>query len=87
VKFVLPRPEGGNEHGVVFYRHHGCASAKMMRSALEEPDVDMLQFSVGLVGYEMPMGVPFIVTSSNPCMVCGAQPSAWFEWQTKLIVP
>lgn len=86
MKFTIPRPEGGNEHSVVFHRHHGCQNAKVFRSMMEDPDIDLLQFAVGLVGYEMPMGVPFMVTASNFCSVCGAQPSTWFEWQKKVIV-
>lgn len=86
MKFTIPRPEGGAERDVVFYRHHGCKNAKTLASAMEEPDIDMLQFAVGLAGWELPMGIPFTVTSSNPCMACGAQPTTWFEWATKLHV-
>lgn len=84
--YSLPMPEGGAEHGVVFHRHHGCQHAADFRAALDDRDVDLLQFSVGLAGSGLPSGVPFVVTSSNACPVCGSQPSAWFEWKRKLIV-
>ena len=88
MKFTIPRPEGGNEHSVVWNRRHNCRDAAAFRSALEDPDIDLLQFSVGLVGFEMPLGIPFVVTASAPCRVCGGSPSAFFEWSgPKIWVP
>ena len=76
----VPRPEGGAERDVCFYIHHNCPSARAMRAALDNVHVDELQFSVGLVGWEMPLNTPFPVHASNACGVCGSQPAAWFEW-------
>lgn len=78
--FKLPRPEAGEEHGVVWLVHHSCRNAAAIRAAVDDPDVDLLQFSVGVHGYGMPLEVPFQVTSTNECSVCGKYIRAWFQW-------
>jgi hypothetical protein len=84
--FRLRRPEMGEEHGVVWFRHHGCPSAQAMKSALEDDDLDLLQWPVGLVGYGMPLNTPFAVETSNSCGVCGKSLTAWFEWTGAKVV-
>lgn len=81
----LPIPEGGDERNVVWYRHHNCRNAKAFRVAMDNEDIDYMQFSVGSHGEGMPMGIPFRVTSTNPCGVCGEYPSMWFEWVGRLV--
>lgn len=76
----IRRPEGGEEHGVVFTRRHACKNAAEFRAAFEDPYVDELQFAVGLHGWEVPVDIPFDVTATEPCAVCGALVKAWFEW-------
>ncbi len=81
----LPMPEGGAEREVDFYRHHNCKNAKEFKKALNNPNVDRLQFSVGLFGEGMPGNIPFIVNSTNPCDVCGNYFSLWFAWRAPMI--
>lgn len=76
----LPMPEGGAEREVAFYRHHRCKNAAVFARSLENPNVDRLQFSVGLFGEGMPTNTPFPVNSTNPCEVCGGYFTLWFEW-------
>lgn len=84
----IPRPEGGEERDVCFYRSHNCRSAKDFRAALENPDVDLLQFNIGAFGVGMPLDVPFVVRATEPCQVCGADIAAWFVWSgARVIAP
>lgn len=78
-------PEGGAEREVAFYRHHNCKNSRHFREAMDDPNVDRLQFSVGLFGEGMPSGVAFTVNSTNPCGVCGAYASLWFAWSAPRI--
>lgn len=82
----IKRPGDGTEHGVVWYRHHGCKNAKEFRSMMENRDIDILQFPVGLIGFEMPLNVPFVVEASNACPVCGATVRAWFKWTGGMVM-
>lgn len=83
----IQMPEGGNERTVVWMRPHNCKNAKHFRAAFEDRFIDELEFAVGSHGEGMPMNVPFPVTSTNPCGVCGVYPTVWFEWTGRLIIP
>lgn len=83
----VPRPEGGAEHGVVWTVHHKCSPARALYADMG-PDIDLVQFAVGLHGWEMPLFTPFVVEASNACDACGAQLSAWFQWTgARIILP
>lgn len=88
---TLPRPEGGAEHGVVLAIHHNCPAARLYKKEVPDEfgeDIDLVQMAVGLHGYEMPAGVPFEVTSTNPCDACNAYVRGMFQWSTsKLFIP
>jgi hypothetical protein len=81
----LPMPEGGAEKEVVFYRHHMCKNSKEFKKAMDNPDVDRMQFSVGLFGEGMPPKVAFAVNSTNPCEVCGSYATLWFAWNAPML--
>lgn len=84
---VLPRPEAGAEREVDWVTHHNCSQAKALRSELGD-SIDELHFPVGLIGYEMPLGIPFEVMASDECRACGAYLRMWFEWSgPRLWVP
>lgn len=74
----LSRPEGGAERDIVFAREHKCPQGNALRRVLPEPD--LLVFPVGLVGWEMPFDVPFVVEAPEPCSACGGYIAAWFRW-------
>lgn len=76
----LQRSEGGDDRGVLWGRHHNCRDAAAMRRALNDPDVDLIMFPVGLAGFEMPSEVPFEVKSGHACRVCGALTRIWATW-------
>lgn len=82
----LGRPADGEEHGVVFLRNHNCRDAAMFRSALEDRDVDLLIWPVGLIGYQMPLDTPFAVECGNECKVCGSRPWCWFQWHGPKVI-
>lgn len=82
----IRRPEGGAEREVMFLVHHKCAQSKALGAVLNDENIDLLQFPVGLVGWEMPLDVPFSVTSTNPCDACGADIGAWFVWRGSRII-
>lgn len=77
--FTLPMPEAGSEREVYWMVHHNCDQAKALKRVVGE-DCDLIQFSVGLVGAEMPAGVAFEVVSTNNCEACGKTLRAWFQW-------
>lgn len=83
---TLKRSEGGDDRGVVFMRRHNCPSAKHMRVAMNDEDIDQILFPVGLAGYEMPSGVPFEVKSAHPCRVCGANLRIWVTWEAPMVM-
>lgn len=77
----VPMPEGGAEERDVYMDiHHNCPNAAAFRRAMEDPDIDMLEFNISSHGFGMPANTPFVVTATVPCRVCGVLPSAWFEW-------
>lgn len=77
----VPRPEGGAEIRDVQWRiPHNCDDARLMRRALDDEEADVLVFNISSHGAGMPLDVPFAVTSTTPCNVCGKYVSAWFEW-------
>lgn len=82
--FTIPMPEGGAEREVCWMTHHSCLMARDAREILEDRDIDLVQFSVGLVGQGMPAGIPFEVTTTDECGVCGNWLKAWFQWQKKV---
>lgn len=84
--YRVPMPEGGDERSVIWERLHGCKDAPYFRSALEDEEIDVLIFPVGLLGQGMPHSTPFVVVSGNPCGVCGKHVQAWFEWAPKLVI-
>jgi hypothetical protein len=86
---TLPMPEAGGERELGFYKHHNCRDAKAFRAALEDEDIDLLQWSVGIVGAEMPAWTPFEVVSTDICFVCHRGPFVLqFQWSApKLWVP
>lgn len=85
----IGRPEDEQEaHLVYVLRRHECKDAFVMRAALEDPDLDMLLFPIGLVGWNIPIGIPFEVPSSSECGVCGKHLRIWAEWTgSKLFIP
>lgn len=81
-------PEGGAERDVTWLVHHNCGPAKALKGPLEDPDIDVLLFPIGLEGEGMPANTPFDVTCTEPCGACGALVGAWFEWSApKLFLP
>lgn len=78
-------PEGGLEREFQVRLQHNCPNAKHFRKALKKEDADIVYFNVGSHGEGMPQGVPFRVTATFPCDVCGVTPSQWFEWKARLI--
>lgn len=86
---TLPRPEGGAEHGVTWWARHGCAAARLYREGQDVEDfeeIDRVLFPVGLVGYEMPAGVPFEVVSTNPCDACNTYLRSMFMWKNAALI-
>lgn len=75
----LRRPEGGAEHELVLHEHHRCSQGNALKFELGE-EVDLLQFAVGLAGWEMPLDIPFPVFSTDECHACGAVVGLYFEW-------
>jgi hypothetical protein len=70
--------------------NHSCGAARIYKEedSVEFADIDLVQMPVGLFGYEMPAGVPFEVTSTNPCEACGAHVRAEFMWNSpKVFLP
>lgn len=65
--------------------NHNCSAAKLYKTEAGFDDVDLVQMPVGLFGYEMPAGVPFEVTSANPCEACGSWLRAEFMWSTSKV--
>lgn len=85
---TLKRPEGGAEHGVTFWTHHGCSAASVYKTEDGFDNVDQVLFPVGVVGYEMPAGVPFEVVTIAPCEACNTYLRQTFMWSSsKVFVP
>lgn len=82
---TLRRPEGGAEHGVTFSTRHNCAAARLYRTEEGFEGVDEVLFPVGITGYEMPAGVPFVVESVDRCEACGAVVRAEFMWSNNTV--
>lgn len=79
--FHVQRPEDENDLlGICWLVNHNCEQAKALRAAVEDENLDLLQFSVGIIGYGMPLNVPFEVISTNECGACGKSLRAWFAW-------
>lgn len=78
-KIRLPRPEAGAERDVLWVTNHGCPQGKALRSSMGE-SVDEVHFPIGLIGWEMPLNVPFEVPASHECGACGAWLRILAEW-------
>lgn len=84
----LPQPEAGAEREVIFMRRHGCPNAKFFRDGMEDDQIDLLVFPVGIYAADMPANTPFVVKAQNDCAVCGATVQAWFElYAPRIFVP
>ena len=83
--FTVERPEGGEGVDVVLKQHHSCPNARYFRQGLEEEDVDLLVWNVSSYGGGMPLFTPFVVTSTEPCGVCGNYVNRWVQWGGKQI--
>lgn len=84
----LKRPEGGAEHGVTFWRNHDCSAASVYRQEEGFENIDLVLFPVGIVGYEMPAGVPFEVQTIAPCEACNTYLKQMFMWtSSKVYLP
>lgn len=68
----LPRPEAGGEFRTSFDVHHNCPLAPTLRKEMDDEDIDLIRFPVGLAGYEMPLNIPWECMASHECQVCGA---------------
>lgn len=84
--FTVQRPEGGEGVDVKLVAHHNCANAAAFRKALDDEQVDELVWNVSAYGGGMPLFTPFVVTSTNPCDVCGAYVNRWVQWGGSRII-
>lgn len=76
----LPRPEDGEFQDCYLFRHHNCALGKSLRRELDDEDIDLLLFPVGIYGSGMPLYTAFEVLSSEPCGACETTLRIWAEW-------
>lgn len=77
----LHRPEGGAEHELVWTTAHRCPQANALIHSVDEEDLDLLVFGIGVVGAGMPLNTVFAVTALGPCQACGSQPTCQFVWR------
>ena len=83
--FTVERPEGGEGVDVMLRMHHNCRDAAIFRKALQDDEVDILVWNVSSYGGGMPLFTPFVVTSTDPCQLCGKYVNRWVQWGGKQI--
>lgn len=80
---ILTRPEGGAERDVVYFARHMCKMGLYLNRVDGRDDHDLLIYPIGLVGWEMPLGVPFEVWPAQPCEACGGEEVLVVQWKVK----